>query len=145
MFDIFICFLNALSTKECLTYNNSTWISLINWFNNAIDSNLTFKEMLSDYLNIEFNKFMDESNSDEFTLVNSSSKFAKLFLIFSDTNNLKIYQRPLEAITDKLVNCNKYIYMNGERVEKCLFIFDSMLGFTTSNLIIMFQIKLNEK
>ena len=123
-----------------MTYNNSTWVSLINWFNNAIDSNAAFKEVLSDYLYLEFNKFMDESNSDEFTLANSSSKFAKLFLIFSDTNNLKIYQRPLEAITDKLVNCNKYIYMNGERVEKCLLIFDSMMGFTAGNLIITTKI-----
>ncbi len=89
-------------------------------------------------MSTEFNTFLNETNTNEFTLANKSSKLAKLFLILFDANALSVLKKHLELLVDRLANCNKYIYMNNERVEKCLFIFNFMLTLIRS-LILKFD------
>ena len=125
--------INSLSIKECLTYQNSTWNSISNWFKKIINfNNNNEKDLVKSYLNEEMNNFLNESNSDDFTTYNISAKLAKFILLLLDTNEENIFKSSIETLNDKLISCNKYIYMSTERVEKCLLILNSMIDLLKS-------------
>jgi hypothetical protein len=118
------------------------WICVKSWFKNllltsqaTVAQSCSVGKLVSNYLSLEFEKYLDQVDSDEFTLFNTSTKLGKLLLIYLDTGCLEIYQKPVQMIKEKLLNCNKYIYMNAERVEKCLYIFDAMVNCLKSKLI----------
>lgn len=79
--------------------------------------------------------FINEENSSDYTNKTMSRKIAKLLLILSDTQLKEVYEKMIGMITEKLVNCNKYVYGSAEKVEKCLMIFNRMLSYVTSKLI----------
>lgn len=125
--------INSLSIKECLTYQNSTWNSISNWFKKIINfNNNNEKDLVKSYLNEEMNNFLNESNSDDFTTYNISAKLAKFILLLLDTNEENIFKNSIETLNDKLISCNKYIYMSTEKVEKCLLILNSMIDLLKS-------------
>ncbi len=126
----FFDFIGMLSTKECLAYKNSTWNATVDWLEQALNSGS--KELVQPLLLQEFNNFIDDSNTNEFTYTNESEKLAKFILLFCDTSKEETYKKTLEALTDRLLNCNKYVYSNSEKVEKCLMIFSSMIGYLKS-------------
>jgi hypothetical protein len=128
----FFDFIGMLSTKECLAYKNSTWNATVDWLEQALNSGS--KELVQPLLLQEFNNFIDDSNTNEFTYTNESEKLAKFILLFCDTSKEDTYKKTLEALTDRLLNCNKYVYSNSEKVEKCLMIFSSMIGYLKSKL-----------
>ena len=104
--------INSLSIKECLTYQNSTWNSISNWFKKIINfNNNNEKDLVKSYLNEEMNNFLNESNSDDFTTYNISAKLAKFIVLLLDTNEEKIFKNSIETLNDKLISCNKYIYI----------------------------------
>lgn len=61
--------------------------------------------------------------------MNTSNKLAKLILILLDTNDETVYKATLESLIDRLMSCNKYLYMSMQAVEKCLFIVSSMIKY----------------
>lgn len=73
--------------------------------------------------------FLDESQSSDYNIQKSCAKFAKLILIYADINREEIYSKSVMLLIDKLLNCNKYVYASGERVDKCLVIFVNMLSY----------------
>jgi hypothetical protein len=128
--------INSLSIKECLTYQNSTWNFISNWFKQIIKfNNQKEKDFLKSYLNEEMNTFLNESNTDDFTTYNISAKLAKFILFLLDTNEEHIFKSSIETLSDKLISCNKYIYMSTERVEKCLLILNNMIDLLKSIFI----------
>lgn len=80
--------------------------------------------------------FLDETQSSEYTIQNSCAKFAKLILIYADISREEIYSKSVLTLIDKLLNCNKYVYASGERVDKCLAIFVNMLSYITDSQFI---------
>ena len=128
----FIDFIGMLSARECLAYRNSTWISIVGWLNDALMSNY---ELISPLLHQEFTNFIEEPNSDDFTNISESSKLAKLIMLFCDTSKESTYKKTIESLTDRLVCCNKYVYSSSEKVEKCLLIFNSMIGYLKSKIL----------
>lgn len=136
----FVDLLNSASTRECLAYKNSTWNSLIDWFKQVLQKSENVG-LVSKYLNDELNDFLNDSNT-EFTAENSSAKLAKIILILCDTNQEVVYKKVIETLVDRLINCNKYIYMSTERVEKCLFIFSFMINHLRSSFCIFIYFKL---
>ena len=104
---------------------------MVEWFGKCVVQPES-AQIVSDYLNTELNNFLNETNSNEFTLTSKSSKLAKLLLILFDASVQSVYKKQLELLVDRLANCNKYIYMNNERVEKCLFIFNVMMSLIRS-------------
>jgi len=83
--------------------------------------------MVQKYLLEDMKRFLDESNSSEYTVVNSSSRLAKVLLVLADAKKPEVYSRAVEMVVEKLVDCNKYAYASAEKVEKCLGIFYCML------------------
>ena len=127
----FFDFIGMLSTKECLAYKTTTWNALVDWLEQAMNSES--KDLVQPILLQEFNTFLEDSNTNEFTHTNEPVKIAKLILLFCDTNSEKAYKITLEALTDRLNNCNKYVYSSSEKVEKCLMIFSSLIDYLKSN------------
>ncbi len=136
----FFDFIGMLSTKECLAYKTTTWNSIVDWLEQAINSES--KDLVQPLLFQEFNTFLEDSNTNEFTHTNESVKIAKLILLFCDTNSEKAYKITLESLTDRLINCNKYVYSSSEKVEKCLMIFSSLIDYLKSNLCLVYQFNL---
>ncbi len=124
-----------VSTKECLAYETSTWRGLTNLLNDLIKASPENAVMIRTNLESEISLFLDETQSTDYTIQNSSAKFAKLILMYADINQEEIYSKSVLTLIDKLVNCNKYVYASGERVEKCLTIFINMLSYITGNSI----------
>ena len=128
----FFDFIGMLSSRECLAYKNTTWNAIVDWLDKAITSDS--KELVLPFLFQEFNNFLEDSNTNEFTYSNESAKIAKLILLFCDTSKETTYKKTLEALTDRLLNCNKYVYSSSEKVEKCLLIFNSLIDYLKSKL-----------
>ena len=115
--------------KECLTYGNSTWNKLVEWFTIASQTTKG-AQLISSYLNTELNRLLVSPNIDEFSSNGLCSKMAKLILILSDSAGQEdLVKKSIESVVDKLTNCNKYIYMSQEVVESCLGVFNSMLSY----------------
>jgi hypothetical protein len=134
-FKDFIDFIGMLSSRECLAYKNSTWTLIVEWLQEALNSNF---ELISPYLFQEFTNFIEETSSNDFTILNESSKLAKFIILFCDTNKESTYKKTIEALTDRLLCCNKYVYSSSEKVEKCLLIFNSMIGYLRSKICAKF-------
>jgi hypothetical protein len=136
--------INSLSIKECFTYRNSTWNLISDWFKKIINfNNNNENDLVKNYLNEEMANFLNDSNTDDFTTNNISVKLAKVILLLLDTNEEQIFKSSIETLSDKLVSCNKYIYMSTERIEKCLLILNSMIDFLKS--ILKFNLELELK
>ena len=122
--------------KECLTYGNSTWNKLVEWFTIASQTPKG-AQLISSYLNTELNRLLVSPNIDEFSSNGLCSKMAKLILILSDSAGQEdLVKKSIESVVDKLFNCNKYIYMSQEVVESCLGVFNSMLSYTNGKQFI---------
>jgi hypothetical protein len=78
---------------------------------------------------------------DEISMSSQGSKLAKLMLILFDADTRHsssqnrseaIFKRQLDFLEDKLVNCNRYIYMSSERIERAFVILNSMVTLVNS-------------
>ena len=122
--------INVLSVKECLTYRNSTWNAIVDWFDEVLGAKVDNLDLVANYIDKEFQKYSNEVNIDEFTLKSRSAKFAKLLMILADTKaDEKILKKTLDSLLDRLYSCNKYVYIASEKVEKCLLILNNMLAY----------------
>ena len=70
----------------------------------------------------EFNNFIDDSNTNEFTYTNESEKLAKFILLFCDTSKEDSFKKTLEALTDRLLNwdlgeCHTKMYEHHMKVD----------------------------
>jgi hypothetical protein len=136
--------INSLSNKECLVYQNSTWKSMINWFKlnpNEISSQEQ-SYLISNFLSNYCQEFLAEATPSNRSFdQNKVSKISKLLLILIDTNQNELFSETLATITDCLLTCNKYLYMKGDKVEKCIFIFNNIIQHLTG-LNLVFQVTL---
>jgi hypothetical protein len=126
LLDNLVSFLNSCSAKDCLVYRTTTWNQVIELFT-SLAANPVHADMVQKYLLEDMKRFLDESNSSEYTVVNSSSRLAKVLLVLADATKPEVYSMAVEMVVDKLVDCNKYAYASAEKVEKCLGIFYCML------------------
>ena len=126
--------MNCFSMRECLTYGNSTWKKLVEWFKSSAQTQ-TGARLISVHLSTELGKLLTGQSLDEFTTNNLCSKVAKLVLLLSDAGLIESFKNPIEQIIDKLANCNKYIYMSEQVVANCLEIFNLMISYINSKSI----------
>jgi hypothetical protein len=125
---------NILSTVECLAYQNSTWNIVLDWFRTVINNSTNNVELVGRYLDSELNELLDEASIDYHSSLSRARKLAKLFLMMFDTNQDGVYIKPVSTLMDRLVSCNKYLYMKAHTIERCFFVFDSMLDLVKCNI-----------
>ena len=128
----FVDALNVFSIKECIQYNNSSWKLITNWFK-QIDSNTLFQ-----FVETEFNKFIDIEINNDYSIQIKSNKLAKLVLIVSELDQVQL--RLVEQLVEKLKNSNRNLYMSTERIEKCLLMFNFMISFVTKTELKSFKL-----
>ncbi len=136
-------FLNILSTKECLAYQNTTWNFAIDWFAKAMKSPSN-KELIAKFVDAELNELLEEASIDHSSSLTRSNKLAKLLLMLFDVNEDVVYKKPVNTLLDRLSSCNKYLYMKAYTIERCFFVFDSMLNLTKSNINLVLILKLKD-
>lgn len=133
--DIFreiIALIHSVSSQECITYLNSTWNILIKWLDEAIQQD---PKKIGLFIENEFNSFYSSSDVDEYNLKYTSIKLGKILLLLSDTNTL-ITEKIFISIADRLLSANRYLYMSSQKIDKCLFIFGSMINLINTSKFI---------
>lgn len=116
--------MSHLSPRECLVYQNSTWILIVNWLR-VILQDKEKKNMIKSYIADEFDQ-LSNVNLDQFSIVNRSNKLAYLFLIvFDATEDQLVYQKPIQHLTN-IVN------PNSGSIETGLFVLNAMLDHILS-------------
>ena len=134
--------INSVSLSECLCYGNATWHAVVKWFGSLVQRKEIDGSLVADLLNDEIvQSFISSSSNgiaaDEFTMLHTSLKYAKLLLVLLDVGDAAdgvSTAAILDTLRTRLVSCNRYVYMSMERVEKCLFIFSGMLGLLKNSL-----------
>ena len=148
-------YLNSLSTKECLMYNNSTWKCVVSWLKKLCLLDSQHPKLIKTYLNDQIDTFLSTSSSSDFySTLSGSNKIAKFILMLADcvvdgTKSLvaaaeECCRQTTELLIEKFTTCNKHVYASGEKMEKCIFIFHFMIYHWNSkslNWEIFFQNK----
>lgn len=130
-------YLNSLSTKECLMYNNSTWKCVVSWLKKLCLLDSQHPKLIETYLKDQFDTFLSTSSSDFYSTLSGSNKIAKFILMLADcvtddtksrvTTAEECCRQTTELLIEKFTTCNKHVYASGEKMEKCIFIFHFMI------------------